>query len=108
MAIFKICDFGRVSRFVENFGAAYQKRGEAYVKTRQYSPGLADLTRAVQIDWQSVEAHYYLAVCHDELGDAGQAVKHYREFGELRKPTEMAREWKNAERRIRKLEKQMS
>jgi Lipoprotein NlpI, contains TPR repeats len=89
----------------EDYGAAYQKRGEAYVKTRQYSPALADLTRAVQMDSQSAEVHYYLAVCHDELGDAGQAVKYYREFGELRKPTEMAREWKNAERRIQKLEK---
>jgi len=92
----------------EDYGVAYQKRGEAYVKTRQYSSALVDLERAVQMDSQSVEAHYYLAVCHDALGNAGQAVKHYREFGELRKPTEMAREWKNAERRIRKLEKQMS
>jgi tetratricopeptide (TPR) repeat protein len=55
-------------------GHAYVERASRDKKMRKWNDALADYTRAIQLEPNSVDAHYYRGVLYRDLGNLGQAL----------------------------------
>jgi serine/threonine protein kinase len=53
---------------------AYNRRGLAYVSTRNYEQAIVDYTKAIELDTQSAEAYNNRSTAHLLMGNYGQAV----------------------------------
>lgn len=52
----------------------YTNRALCYVKLQQYDKALADCKHALELDTQSVKAHFFLGQCHLELENYEEAI----------------------------------
>src|SRR5262245_5377529 len=48
-------------------------RGTAFLKNEKYDEAITELTKAIQTDPKSVQAHYYLALAKEKKGDRAGA-----------------------------------
>lgn len=65
----------------------YTNRALCYVKLQQHDKALADCKHALELDSQSVKAHFFLGQCHLELENYDEAI------GNLQKGQKKAPEW---------------
>uniref|UniRef100_A0A3Q3K185 E3 ubiquitin-protein ligase CHIP n=1 Tax=Monopterus albus TaxID=43700 RepID=A0A3Q3K185_MONAL len=66
--------------------AYYTNRALCYVKLHQYDKALADCRRALELDSQSVKAHFFMGQCHLEMENYDEAI------GNLQKAYNLAKE----------------
>lgn len=52
----------------------YTNRALCHVKLQQHDKALADCKRALELDSQSVKAHFFLGQCHLELENYDEAI----------------------------------
>lgn len=52
----------------------YTNRALCHVKLQQYDKALADCKHALELDSQSVKAHFFLGQCHLELENYDEAI----------------------------------
>lgn len=52
----------------------YTNRALCYVKLQQHDKALADCKHALELDSQSVKAHFFLGQCHLELENYDEAI----------------------------------
>ncbi|KAI4901753.1 hypothetical protein NFI96_020442 [Prochilodus magdalenae] len=64
----------------------YTNRALCYVKLQQYDKALADCKHALELDSQSVKAHFFLGQCHLELENYEEAI------GNLQRAYNLAKE----------------
>lgn len=64
----------------------YTNRALCHVKLQQYDKALADCKHALELDSQSVKAHFFLGQCHLELENYDEAI------GNLQKAYNLAKE----------------
>lgn len=63
--------------------AYYTNRALCYVKLQQYDKALADCRQALELDSQSVKAHFFMGQCHLEMENYDEAI------GNLQKGTDL-------------------
>uniref|UniRef100_A0A8C4IGE9 E3 ubiquitin-protein ligase CHIP n=1 Tax=Dicentrarchus labrax TaxID=13489 RepID=A0A8C4IGE9_DICLA len=66
--------------------AYYTNRALCYVKLQQYGKALADCRHALELDGQSVKAHFFMGQCHLEMENYDEAI------GNLQKAYNLAKE----------------
>ncbi|KAI3359959.1 hypothetical protein L3Q82_013840 [Scortum barcoo] len=66
--------------------AYYTNRALCYVKLQQYDKALADCRLALELDGQSVKAHFFMGQCHLEMESYDEAI------GNLQKAYNLAKE----------------
>ncbi|XP_078125920.1 E3 ubiquitin-protein ligase CHIP-like isoform X2 [Sander vitreus] len=66
--------------------AYYTNRALCYVKLQQYDKALADCRHALELDSQSVKAHFFMGQCHLEMESYDEAI------GNLQKAYNLAKE----------------
>uniref|UniRef100_A0A3Q3MTH7 E3 ubiquitin-protein ligase CHIP n=1 Tax=Mastacembelus armatus TaxID=205130 RepID=A0A3Q3MTH7_9TELE len=66
--------------------AYYTNRALCYVKLQQYDRALADCRHALELDGQSVKAHFFMGQCHLEMENYDEAI------GNLQKAYNLAKE----------------
>ncbi|KAM9844058.1 E3 ubiquitin-protein ligase CHIP-like isoform 2-T2 [Aulostomus maculatus] len=66
--------------------AFYTNRALCYVKLQQYQRALTDCRRALELDGQSVKAHFFMGQCHLELESYDEAI------GNLQRAYNLAKE----------------
>uniref|UniRef100_A0A8C2WEQ5 E3 ubiquitin-protein ligase CHIP n=1 Tax=Cyclopterus lumpus TaxID=8103 RepID=A0A8C2WEQ5_CYCLU len=66
--------------------AYYTNRALCHVKLQQHHKALADCTRALELDGQSVKAHFFMGQCHLEMESYDEAI------GNLQKAYNLAKE----------------
>lgn len=54
--------------------AYYTNRALCYVKLQQYDKALADCRQALELDSQSVKAHFFMGQCHLEMENYDEAI----------------------------------
>lgn len=54
--------------------AYYTNRALCYVKLQQYDKALADCRQALELDSQSVKAHFFMGQCHLEMENYDDAI----------------------------------
>ncbi|KAG5832051.1 hypothetical protein ANANG_G00286990 [Anguilla anguilla] len=64
----------------------YTNRALCYVKLQQYGKALADCKHALELDSQSVKAHFFLGQCHLEMENYDEAI------GNLQRAYNLAKE----------------
>ena len=57
-----------------SFAVAYSNRGQVYNTLRQFRQGLADCTKAIQIDPELARAYYFRGEAYQELGDRERSI----------------------------------
>lgn len=66
--------------------AYYTNRALCYVKLQQYDKALSDCRHALELDSQSVKAHFFMGQCHLEMENYDEAIgnlqKGTREFSQ--------------------------
>uniref|UniRef100_W5L843 E3 ubiquitin-protein ligase CHIP n=1 Tax=Astyanax mexicanus TaxID=7994 RepID=W5L843_ASTMX len=58
----------------------YTNRALCYVKLQQYDKALADCRHALELDSQSVKAHFFLGQCHLELENYEEAIGNLQRY----------------------------
>lgn len=66
--------------------AYYTNRALCYVKLQQYDKALSDCRHALELDGQSVKAHFFMGQCHLEMENYDEAI------GNLQKAYNLAKE----------------
>ncbi|KAA8585733.1 hypothetical protein FQN60_004427 [Etheostoma spectabile] len=66
--------------------AYYTNRALCYVKLQQHDKALADCRHALELDGQSVKAHFFMGQCHLEMESYDEAI------GNLQKAYNLAKE----------------
>uniref|UniRef100_A0A671VSF5 E3 ubiquitin-protein ligase CHIP n=1 Tax=Sparus aurata TaxID=8175 RepID=A0A671VSF5_SPAAU len=66
--------------------AYYTNRALCYVKLQQYDKALSDCRHALELDSQSVKAHFFMGQCHLEMENYDEAI------GNLQKAYNLAKE----------------
>lgn len=54
--------------------AYYTNRALCYVKLQQYDKALSDCRHALELDSQSVKAHFFMGQCHLEMENYDEAI----------------------------------
>lgn len=62
----------------------YTNRALCHVKLQQHDKALADCKHALELDSQSVKAHFFLGQCHLELENYDEAIGNLQK-GQFRK-----------------------
>lgn len=72
--------FARAGRLNPERAASFFFRGIALVRLERCSEAIPDLVRSLDLEPERYQAHYYLAGCHRELGDAAAADRHQAQY----------------------------
>uniref|UniRef100_A0A669EPJ9 E3 ubiquitin-protein ligase CHIP n=2 Tax=Oreochromis TaxID=8139 RepID=A0A669EPJ9_ORENI len=80
------CYSKAIVRVSPSVPAYYTNRALCYVKLQQYDKALADCRQALELDSQSVKAHFFMGQCHLEMENYDEAI------GNLQKAYNLAKE----------------
>uniref|UniRef100_A0A3B4G5R1 E3 ubiquitin-protein ligase CHIP n=1 Tax=Pundamilia nyererei TaxID=303518 RepID=A0A3B4G5R1_9CICH len=80
------CYTKAIVRVSPSIPAYYTNRALCYVKLQQYDKALADCRQALELDSQSVKAHFFMGQCHLEMENYDEAI------GNLQKAYNLAKE----------------
>ncbi|XP_069021337.1 E3 ubiquitin-protein ligase CHIP-like isoform X1 [Embiotoca jacksoni] len=78
--------YGKAISHSPSVAAFYTNRALCYVKLQQYERALTDCRRALELDGQSVKAHFFMGQCHLEMESYDEAI------GNLQRAYNLAKE----------------
>uniref|UniRef100_A0A3Q3GEC0 E3 ubiquitin-protein ligase CHIP n=1 Tax=Labrus bergylta TaxID=56723 RepID=A0A3Q3GEC0_9LABR len=78
--------YGKAISHSPSVPAYYTNRALCYVKLQQYDKALADCRHALELDSQSVKAHFFMGQCHLEMENYDEAI------GNLQRAFNLAKE----------------